>query len=238
MSVTVQLMSSDKYNFTIFEGYSFRNLRNELCEKLNIEDIERLIFFDENNEEFEDYELVEKDTFVQAFIRDPNKVRISYNENLKKIDLFFNDEFLDAEKYRRCIENGRSYKEMAVPDRPFIIEVDSSMNEESYRYIINDIRQYWIGELNNDYEWNDFGPNDTISFVKYYKNFNNYDYDVKDDDDDSLSYVGEEEKDVIKLLDLDPSHHIYMYLRYYLPRKRNTYDNYLNPIQIVSFKFL
>jgi len=233
MSVTVELMSSDKYNFTIFEGYSFRNLRNDLCEKLNIEDLERVFFFDENNEEFDDHELVENDTVVKAFIRDPNKVLVTYEEDLKKINLFFNGELLDTEKYRRCVEDGLSYKEFAVPDRPFIIEVDSSVNEDAYRYIINDIRQYWLRDLDNDYEWNDIGPIQTISFVKYYKNVNNYSYNEYED-----SYVGEEEADVIKLLQLEPSHHIYMYLRYYLPRKRNIYENYLNPIQILSFEFL
>jgi hypothetical protein len=241
MTVTVQLMSADHYSFPIFEGYRIRNLKNDIAETFRIRDIERVVIFTDENEEVEDLDLVEEGSFFRIFISDPPTVKIVYeNEDFL---LYFNEKLMDIESYQECVKNGFGfqYKDIAVPDRPFILEVDSSVRNNAYRHMIRIFYNEWLQE-EDDYE-DLYG--ETTSFEYYYlskiSNNDNNEDENEDDEDDNYEYEEDEDEneeieDILKRT--KSSDHLYTYLDKFLPRKINKYDSWLRPLKIIRIDYL
>lgn len=225
MSVTVQMMSSDRYSFTMFEGYRIRNLKNELSDTLRIRDLDRIVIFNVDNEEVDDREIIEEDSFFHVLIADPPTIKISYNYD-EKIILYFNDQIIDTNSYTESIRQNTLYEGLSVPDRPFNLQIDPSMENDGYLHIISIFRNEWI-ENREDEQEDIF---EESSFSDYYlsrvEDDNDINFDITNDDDDTA------------FLEIDPRYHIYRYLSRYLPRRRSIYDQWLSPLKILNIDFL
>lgn len=224
MSVTVQLMSSDQYVFSIFEGYQIRNLKDDVAEKFRIRDIDRISFFNNENE-VDDLELVKEGSFFHVFIRDPPTVKITY-EN-EKIFLYFDDQFIDTDAYQDYLKKGVRYEGIFVPDCPFILQVDSTMTNDAYLYIIRSFRDKW-SEDNGEDSQDDEDFYFLESFSSYYlsKGEKHSDILIENEDDD------------YDFLEINPYHHLYAYLSDNLPRRKNVYDRWIHRIEFIRIDFL
>lgn len=229
MSVTVQLMSKDRYSFSIFEGYRIRNLRHEVAETLRIRDSERIIFHNNDYEQVDDFDLIEDDSFFYVFISEPPTIKIAY-EN-EKILLYFDEKLMDTESYQHCITRGIKYEGISAPDRPFILQVDKSVGNKAYRHITRIFYNQWIDDNREEFEdilYGVYGVPKTFEHY-YLSKISNYIkrrcLTIIEDNIDEDNEDEEDEEAINNLLSKTNHHdHLYVYLSQYLPRKRNIYD--------------
>lgn len=239
MPVNIQLMSSDRYSFDIFEGYNIRSLKNDAAELFRIRDIDRIVIFTNDNQEVNDADLVEEDSFFHVFISDPLTVKIVY-EN-EEILLYFNEKLIDINSYHYCTIRGIEYDGLGVPDRPFILQVDPSIRNNAYRYIIRIFYDQWL-QYDDEYLYGVHSEFDYyyLSKISKYNQLYADDYDYDDDDnDDEIQDMDEEDQQIEDLLrTVKSSDHLYIFLNEFLPRNKNKYDNWLRPINIIQIDYL
>ena len=226
MSVTVQMMSSDRYSFTMFDGYRIINLKNEISDTLRIRDLDRIIIFNIDNEEVDDRDIIEENSFFYVLIADPPTIKISYEND--KIILSFNDQIIDSNSYIESVHQGTFYEGLSIPDRPFNLKVDSSMKNNGYLHIIRIFRNQWLED--KEYEEDIF---EESLFSDYYLS------KIEDVNDlDFINFDTTKDNENNAFLEIDPHHHIYVYLDRYLPRRNSIYDNWVGPLRILNIDFL
>lgn len=215
----IQLLSGVRYTLEVLPKVRIFHLQQEMADTLGIRDANRIVLF-LDSEEVEAEEVVVADAVYHAVVQDPPVVHLSYNGD-GEIILRLNGEPLDVAGWRQAREQGRSFSGTMVPATPLTLQVEG-LTEEAYRKMIRSVRKEWalLRDLMN------------VSFPTFYLTYGPEGMDLRNEDEEE-----DEEREVEELLSLEPSHHLYAYLRCYLPR--DCPDAWkVEPLRIEHYEFL